>query len=508
MTKTEKHFRIVRILVASLGCLAGCQTDGYQKLIQKDEGVIATDVALNEATSLPSPNMDMRTNAMPDPPPNQNHVELAAFQSADGLGPVALSSAVPPSPIRTVGQNAMTLEAIQDLALVNNPAIRALSASAQAEQDYQYQVGRSANPEVGYAANQLADQRTDQHLLYVQREFVTANKLQANQDVLSHSAEAQRWDVESQRFRVLTDVRLKFIQALVAQRQMEMIGEFHEVISRGVELAQKRFEAKETSQADVLQTEIQLNEIEVLRQQAEYRLRAAWKEMVAAAGVPELQQSSLDGVLSPARSEINWDGIYSDLAEKSPELQAANSRVRLARSNLSRQEVQAIPNITGNLQAGVDNGTGSGLIQLQVGAPIPVFNDNRGNISAAYNEYSRATHEVKRVQMSLQSRLAQVSQDFDSAKVAVDRYEQQILPKAQQTLSLAEKAYGAGEFSFIQTLIARRTYFDANFNYLTSLGNLSQAEAKVDGLLLTGALEATDSRSLGDSLRGQTFSQQ
>lgn len=59
---------------------------------------------------------------------------------------------------------------------------------------------------------------------------------------------------------------------------------------------------------------------------------------------------------------------------------------------------------------------------------------------------------------------------------------------------LAGKAYGTGEFSFIQTLIARRTYFYANFNYLASLGDLSQAEAKVDGLLLTGALETMDSR--------------
>lgn len=506
MNITRRTLRALLLFTLGLAYLPGCRSGASRPDIQEFEGPIATDVArLQEATSTPSPDFGQPSRRLSE---NVRPIELVNFQSAERLIETPLLDASGPLPGPSEETSSLTLAAIQDLALANNPTIRALSASAQAESDYQYQVGRWANPSVGYAGNQLADQRTDQHLAYVEQTFVTADKLQLNQDVLGHSVEAHRWDVESQRMRVLTDVRMKFVQALVAQRQMELIDSFHQVIQKGADLAQRRFQAEESSQADLLQAEIQLNEVEVMRQQAEFQWNAAWQEMAAAAGVPDMRPSKLQGELNTAQDQLDWNEIFMTLVNESPELQAANSRVRQARSNLSRQEIQAIPNITANLQGGVDNSTGSGMIQVQVGGPIPVFNTNQGNVSAAFNEYSRATHEVKRIEMSLKARLAQVSQEFNSSHVAVQRYEQAILPRAQQTLDLAETAYQAGEFSFIQTLIARRTYFDTNLNYLTSLGDLAQAQAKVDGLLLTGALDQPNTNSLGDGLRGQTFSQQ
>lgn len=432
-------------------------------------------------------------------PPEIAPADIPAFE-------VAHATQVPTLP--AVGGNGLTLAQLQDLALANNPTIRQISASAQAAADYRYQVGLSANPVVGYSASQLADQNTDQHVVTVDREFVTAGKLDLNRNVLGHAVEAQKWDVESQRYRVLTDVRLAFVDALVAQRRIDVIDNFHGVVAKGAELAQKRFEAKEASQSDQLQAEIQLNEVEILRQQAQFAWDAAWQEMAATAGVPNMERGSLSGELNPQVGNLEWESIYSDLLGNSPELHASYSRVNQARSNMTRQEVQHIPNIIAGIQAGHDNGTNSGMINVTVGAPIPIFNDNSGNVSAAYREYCRATHAVKRIEMSLKARLAGVAKEYDSALVAVQRYEQQILPKAKQTLDLSEQAYAAGEFSFIQVLIVRRTYFDTNLQYISALGELAKAYAKIDGLLLTGGLDEPTEFQGGDELRGQTFSQQ
>ncbi|WP_207394990.1 TolC family protein [Bremerella alba] len=419
---------------------------------------------------------------------------------------VAQATKLPALPV--VEGEGLTLSQLQDLALANNPTIRQSSASAQAAADYRYQVGLSANPVVGYSAMQLADQGTDQHVVTVEREFVTAGKLDLNRNVLGHAVEAQKWDVESQRYRVLTDVRLSFVDALVAQQRIDVIDDFHQVVSHGVSVAQQQFKAGEAAQSDQLQAEIELNEVEVLRQQAQFAWDAAWQEMAATAGVPDMARSQLLGQLNPQVGNLEWDAITSDLLGNSPELHASASRVHQARSNMTRQEVQHIPNIIAAIEAGHDNSTGSGMINLFVGAPIPVFNDNSGNVSAAYREYCRATHDVKRIEMSLKARLAGVAKQYDSALVAVERYEGQILPKAKQTLDLAEQAYTAGEFSFIQVLIVRRTYFDTNLQYIDALGELAKAHAKIDGLLLTGGLDEPNDFRGGDSLRGQTFSQQ
>jgi cobalt-zinc-cadmium efflux system outer membrane protein len=187
---------------------------------------------------------------------------------------------------------------------------------------------------------------------------------------------------------------------------------------------------------------------------------------------------------------------------------AAQTRVRQAQANLERQGVQAIPNITAQLASGIDNGTNSGMINLQFGAPIPVFNKNQGNIAAARAEYCRALMEVSRIENAIQARLAAVSNDFDTALAAVNKYQTEILPSARETLTLAEQAYKAGEFSFLEVLTVRRTYFESNLQMLRSQVQLATANAQVSGFVLTGGLDATVDQSGDDSLRGLTFSQQ
>jgi cobalt-zinc-cadmium efflux system outer membrane protein len=112
------------------------------------------------------------------------------------------------------------------------------------------------------------------------------------------------------------------------------------------------------------------------------------------------------------------------------------------------------------------------------------------------------------VQNSIRQRLAVVSSDYGSSRVAVDRYSRLILPNAAETLKLAEIAYKAGETSFVQVLVARRTYFDTNLKYLSSQTLLAQSGARVDGYVLTGALNPVVDGSGSASLRSQTLSQQ
>ena len=120
----------------------------------------------------------------------------------------------------------------------------------------------------------------------------------------------------------------------------------------------------------------------------------------------------------------------------------------------------------------------------------------------------RASREVERIENSIKARLAAVSRDYDSSLASVTKYANDILPNAEEGLKLAELAYKAGETSFLQVLVVRRTYFDTNLQYIASQAQLAQARAQVDGYVLTGALDAVEDRSGDDSLRELTFSQQ
>jgi cobalt-zinc-cadmium efflux system outer membrane protein len=145
------------------------------------------------------------------------------------------------------------------------------------------------------------------------------------------------------------------------------------------------------------------------------------------------------------------------------------------------------------------------MINIQLSAPIPVWNQNTGNISAAYHEYVRATQEVQRIEQSIQSRLAREAQAFESAMRAVRKYEDEIIPQVNRSLELSEEAYRAGELDFLQVLVVRRSFYESSIRLIEAQGQLAQATAKIDGLLLTGGLDAPRDFTDGDGIRNASF---
>lgn len=406
------------------------------------------------------------------------------------------------------GQSAMSLANFESLALANNPTVAELVATTQKAAGFRTQVSLRANPSIGYSGVQIADAGTDQHSVFISQSIITADKLALNRRVLDAALRAQLLQLEAQKYRIATDVRVKFYDALAAQRRVNLIRNFQSVTDKGLDLAELRKEALEGSQLDVLQAKVQKQEIDLALQQAEVSFAAAWRQLAALAGTPQLAPAELQGELPSSETTLDWSSVAASMIVSSPEHQSALARVGQARANIDRQCVQAIPNFDVNFGAGVDNGTDSGFINLQVGAPIPVFNKNQGNIAAAQAELVRASRELERIENLIKARLAVVSGQFDSSLAAVERYAKDILPSAEEALELADVAYQSGETSFVQVLVARRSYFDTNLQYIASQTQLAQAKAQVDGFVLTGALDAVEDNSGDDSLRGLTFSQQ
>jgi len=401
-----------------------------------------------------------------------------------------------------------SLAQLEATALQQNPAILQASSSAQKAYGFRNQVGLKPNPVIGYQGQQLADAGTDQHLAFVEQDIVMGDKLRKNQSVLNQEIQSQLWEVETQRIRVLTDVRQRFYEALAAQRRKELAIGFETVAAKGVSFAEARVRAKEGTRPEVLQAEIQLKEVQLQRRNADAAFRGAWKQLMAVAGMPDVQPGNLDGQLSVSTDNRDWDAIQNQILSSSPELQGARARFARARANLDRQQAQAIPNLSLMLGAGQDNGTGSSMINTQVGIPIPVHNKNQGNIAAAHAEFCRASHDVRRTENSIQSRLAEARRDFEVSAATVLQYEQEILPRARETLTLAETAYEAGEFDFLQVLIVRRTYFESNLAYVTAQVDLARSTALVDGSVLSGGLDSTRDTEFDSALRDQSLTGQ
>ncbi len=402
-----------------------------------------------------------------------------------------------------------TLESLRELALANNPAIAQALASVRKAEGIRDQVSLCPNPSIGYTGDQLADKGTDMNGAYISQDIVLGGKLARNNHVLSHAVQLQMHEVDVQRQRISTDVRRIFVDALAAQRRRDLTREFREVAAKGVDLADKRLRAKEGSKPEVLQAEIQLNQVELALRQAEIALEGTWKQLAAMIGQPNLPRESLVGDLNDGvMAGEDWESKLQELYAMSPEVRVAEERLNVAKANVDRQLVQWIPNLSVNAAFGYDAGTNGKFGKMQLGMPVPIHNANQGNVAAARAECARAAANLERLQTSLRIRWAEVARMYDSAAAAVQRFRDEIVPKAKESLGLSEKAYLAGEFDFLQVLIARRTFFDANLEFVLVQKELALNQASIDGLLLTGGFDGPMEFTDDDGLRGQALSGQ
>ncbi len=401
-----------------------------------------------------------------------------------------------------------TLAALESIALQQNPAVLQASASAHKAMGYRNQVGLKPNPVIGYQASQLADEGTDQHVAFVEQDIVLGDKLQKNQRVLSQEIQSQLWEVETQRFRVLTDIRQQFYEALAAQRRVVLAEEFTTIAAEGVATAEGRIKAKLGIRPELLQAEIQLKQVQLQGRQAMIAFKGAWQQLMATAGMPGVAPGTLAGELASSSTPREWETLKTQILTSSPELQGARARFARARANLNRQQAQSIPNLSLLVGAGHDNGTNSGMLNTQIGMPLPIHNRNQGNIAAAHAEYCRAAHDVRRTEMAIQSRLAIAVRDVEVAALSVAEYHNEIVPRAEETLLLVEDAHRSEGGDFLQVLVARQTLFDAKQAYVTAQADLAKATVLIDGQVLSGGLESTRDTEFDSGLRDQALSGQ
>ncbi len=181
------------------------------------------------------------------------------------------------------------------------------------------------------------------------------------------------------------------------QKQLAAIDQFSGLLRQGVGTAEARLNSGEGSKIDLLQTQVQLKQLELDRRQLSASLSARLREIVALSGVPSMQLQGVAGELPETPTTQDWKAVEDGLGLYQSRIRCRSGSHPSSERRHSSTRISALPNLGVQFGAGVDNGTNSGMMNVQVGAPIPVFNKNQGNIAAARAEHCRAIQEAQRI---------------------------------------------------------------------------------------------------------------
>ncbi len=364
----------------------------------------------------------------------------------------------------------ITLEELQQMALQNNPTFRQSAANIQAAEGRKKQSGLYPDPTVGYQGEQIrgGSFHGGEQGFFVQQDIVLGGKLGPNRKIVDQELQQAVTEADEQKVRVVTNVRMSYIQALAAQDTLELRQNLSKLANDAVETSHQLANVGQADTPDVLESEVEAQQAQLAVTMAEQNQQRVWKALAAVVGNPRLPMMNLEGRLGVKRAE----------------------------AALARAKREPIPDLQlrGGIQQNgelLSNGRAVGLQGFaDVGVRIPIFNRNQGNIATAKGDAERARREVERVKLVLRERAASVVQTYTFSQTAVDRYKNQMIPRAQKAYEMYTKKYREMAAAYPQVLIAQRTLMQLEVSYTTALETFATSSLSLQSYLLTDGLEA------------------
>lgn len=371
------------------------------------------------------------------------------------------------------------------MALDAHPAIAEMAARVRAARGNWLQVGLPPNPTVGYVASEIGDEGSaGQQGMYVGQSFIRGNKLELNRQVARQEVRKLEQELATERLRVLTGVRTAFIDVYIAQREIQLVDQLVGLSRETFGAVEQLLAAQEARRIDLLQAEIELQRMDVKRQQAAVDRQAAWRRLSAAMGEPQLALQVVEADVDSLRWPHDWESSLQMLLDGSPEVAAIAIDIARARASLARACAEPIPDVSTQVALQYNTASDEMLTGVQVGLPLPLWNRNQGGIAEARHQLAAATHRLQNIELQLTAELAQRIRQLQSAQAQADAYQNGILKRAQENLDLTQQAYEAGEVSYLDLLTVQRTYFESNLEYLASLREVSKSVQLLAGFLL------------------------
>jgi cobalt-zinc-cadmium efflux system outer membrane protein len=394
-------------------------------------------------------------------------------------------------------QKTITLEELQQMALQNNPTFAQSVANIQAAEGRKKQSGLYPNPTVGYQGEQLrgGSFHGGEQGFFVQQDIVLGGKLGLNRKIFDQELKQADTEAEEQKLRVVTNVRMSYIQALAAQQTLELRHNLSKLADDAVETSHQLANVGQADAPDVLESEVEAQQAQLAVTMAEQNQQRIWKALSAVVGNPRLPHMQLEGKLEDT-APVNADELVEKIVIESPAVRIAEIGVKRAEAALARERREPIPDLQlrGGMQQNGELLTDGRSVGLQgfadVGVRIPIFNRNQGNIATARADVERAKREVERVKLVMRERAATIVQNYTFSQSAVDRYKNQMIPRARKAYEMYTKKYQDMAAAYPQVLIAQRTLMQLEVSYVNALESFATSSLSLQSYLLTDGLEA------------------
>ena len=423
--------------------------------------------------------------------------------SASSSNPSAQQPAVPSdsgigAPLTGVP---LSLDTLLTLARTHNPTLRAAQAAIAESAGRARQAGTLPNPVIGYEGDQIrgGSYGGGEQGGFVQQTIPLGGKLGLRRDVYRAQQRTGEALLATQQQRIEADLESSFYAALALQQEIATRKQLSAVAADAAETARQLANVGQADTPDVLQAEVEQEQAALDTLTAQRRYIAAFHQLSAIAGQPDLPLTRLAGDLGafPAQPPS-----LDAMLEQSPAVTRADQAVHAAEAQLRSTRREIVPDLT--LRAG-EQGNGELVREnpniaagpqsfASASIDLPLWNRNQGNIASAQAAVEQAQAQAQRVRLELRHSAAPLIEQYNIAATQSARYRDNLLPRAQRAYDLYRDRYRQMAAAYPQVLVSQRTLFQLQLAYIQSLGELWQSSAQLRHFTLSGGLDLSGDR--------------
>jgi len=422
----------------------------------------------------------------------------AAPAAIPGTTPAAAPGPTSPTTPPTTPTTPIDLASAIRLALAQ-PGLRAAALEVAASEAALTQAASHPNPELAYLREgQDAGSRTT--TIQVNQAIELGGKRRARLALAEGEAGLARSALAARRREVRAEVIAAYYTLLVAEERQALAQALGSLARQGVEVAAKRVAAGKISPIDDTKARLAALDASAELAQAGAELGVARTRLGALLGKPAEAIALLEGQSAGMAAQLELPEL--------PPLAALLTRVRdagdagnigdvgRARSQLAASQAQAaversarIPDLTLSLGSQRVDGVDGRQAVFGVSVPLPLFNRNQGNLTAALRRSDKAREELAAAQLAGAAELRAAHIRYGAARSEALLLRQDVIPSARKAHALTLKGFEAGKFAFLDVLDAQRTWFQAQSRHAAAV--LAAWRAYADIERLAGAVDPT-----------------
>lgn len=390
-------------------------------------------------------------------------------------------NAISTGPVKPEEITPLTLQRAIELALAGNLDLVVAKREIEVTQGRVIQGQARPNPELAYS---LEDQRATTRTQSVQLNLPI--ELGGKRDARITAAERGRdiaiEELNIRRVEIRASVVAAFFEALASQERAVLAQESLELAKISADAVHKRLLAGKVSPVEDTKARVAQSVARVEVAQAQSEQRSAFARLNGLLGDHPLRFATVAGSVELLPGLPTLVSLQQRLLS-APLLRRAQLEVERSISMANIERSKQVPDVTLSLGVKRSNELQRNQLLFGVSLPLPLFDQNQGNLLEALKRENKVRDELQALTASLGTTILQARERLESVRDEIDVLQRDVLTGAKSAYGAAAIGFENGKFSFLEVLDAQRTYFAARTQYLKSLAEAHRAAADIDRVL-------------------------